>query len=203
MPAPIDFYFDFTSPYGYLGSTRIDALAAAHGRTVHWHPLLLGAVFSASGSVPMMEHPVKAAYSWRDLERSARFHGIAYRQPSRFPQSTQAAARAMLWLQREHGHAVAVRFAHAVFAALFVENRDVSSVAPVLEIAAAADAGIDIASLSEAVGTAIIKDALKAEVAMAIERGVFGAPFIIVDGESFWGFDRYPQIDAFLQNGHA
>jgi len=44
MPAPLDFYFDFSSPYGYLASRRIDALAAAHGREVNWRPILLGAL---------------------------------------------------------------------------------------------------------------------------------------------------------------
>ncbi|HKA43994.1 MAG TPA: DsbA family protein, partial [Burkholderiales bacterium] len=43
--APIDFYFDFSSPYGYFASNKIDELAAKHGRTVIWRPILLGAVF--------------------------------------------------------------------------------------------------------------------------------------------------------------
>ena len=42
MPSPIEFYFDFASPYGYLGAMRIDALAARYGREVRWKPVLLG-----------------------------------------------------------------------------------------------------------------------------------------------------------------
>ena len=34
MNAPIDFWFDFTSPYSYLAAEQIDALAAKYGRTV-------------------------------------------------------------------------------------------------------------------------------------------------------------------------
>jgi 2-hydroxychromene-2-carboxylate isomerase len=45
--APIDFYFDFSSPYGYFAAEKIDA--ARHGRTVHWHPFLLGATFKVTG----------------------------------------------------------------------------------------------------------------------------------------------------------
>ena len=37
MTAPIDFYFDFSSPYGYFASTRIDELAQKYGRGVLWH----------------------------------------------------------------------------------------------------------------------------------------------------------------------
>src|SRR3546814_13221297 len=46
MPAPIDFYFDFSSPYGYLAAEQVDALAARHGRGVAWRPILLGVVRS-------------------------------------------------------------------------------------------------------------------------------------------------------------
>ena len=38
MSKRIDFYFDFTSPYGYFASTRINALAAKYGHQVDWHP---------------------------------------------------------------------------------------------------------------------------------------------------------------------
>jgi hypothetical protein len=34
MSQPIDFYFDFSSPYGYLASEKIDDLAARYGRKV-------------------------------------------------------------------------------------------------------------------------------------------------------------------------
>ena len=35
-PAPVDFYFDFISGYGYFASLQIEALAARHGRKVNW-----------------------------------------------------------------------------------------------------------------------------------------------------------------------
>jgi 2-hydroxychromene-2-carboxylate isomerase len=199
MLKPIDFYFDFSSPYGYLGSTRINALAAAHGRSVHWHPILLGAVFKVAGNTPMMDLPLKARYTWNDLARTARFHDIPFQRPPHFPLSTQAAARAMLWIQERYGHPMSVRFAHAVYAAMFVQGLDISAVTQVLDIADAL--GIDCPTLAAALEAPPIKETLKAEVAQAIERGVFGAPFIIVDDEAFWGFDRFTQLAAFLKNG--
>lgn len=199
MSKPIDFYFDFSSPYGYLGSTRIDALAAEHGRSVHWHPVLLGAVFNNVGNMPMMNIPHKARYSWHDLQRTARFHGIPFKRPSLFPQSTQVAARAVLWLQANRDHAAAIRFAHAVYAAMFVHDQDITVPARILDIAAGM--GITRSALAEALETTELKNALRTEVSHAIERGVFGAPFVIADGEAFWGFDRYDQLAAFLKNG--
>jgi 2-hydroxychromene-2-carboxylate isomerase len=76
MAAPIDFYFDFSSPYGYLAAQKIEALAAKHGREVDWHPVLLGVIFKETGSAPLTMVPLKGDYSRRDFERSARFHGI-------------------------------------------------------------------------------------------------------------------------------
>ncbi len=86
MTAAIDFYFDFSSPYGYLAAQRIEDLARAHGRDVEWHPVLLGVIFKETGAVPLTQVPIKGDYSRRDMVRSARFHGIDdFRMPIRFP----------------------------------------------------------------------------------------------------------------------
>ena len=127
MPEPIKFYFDFSSPYGYLMSEKIDALAAQHDRKVQWRPILLGVIFQATGSAPLtLQNPAKAAYSLVDFERSARFMGLQYNLPSRFPLPTQNAARTYYWL---HGQdcALARQFAHAVYHAYFVDDRDISA----------------------------------------------------------------------------
>lgn len=196
---PIDFYFDFSSPYGYFASTRIEALAARHGRTVAWHPILLGVVFRITGVSPLPEVPLKGDYSWRDFERTARHHGIPYRRPSRFPLPTTHAARAMLWLREQSGDALAVRFAHAAYAAFFVDDVDISELDAVVSIAASL--GVDRDAFVAGVTGADIKSALKHEVDGAVERGVFGSPFVIADGEPFWGFDRFDQLEAHLQSG--
>jgi 2-hydroxychromene-2-carboxylate isomerase len=205
---PIDFWFDFSSPYAYLLSEKIDELAARFGRKVRWHPILLGAVFKATGSAPLtLQFPAKAEYSLKDFARSARFMGIAYRQPDAFPLPTQYAARAYYWL---HGQdcALARRFAHAVFRALFVDNRDVSQQERVLEIAAAL--GVDRApqevplggrNLENALQAPEIKARLKEEVDAAIAQGIFGSPWVVIDGEAFFGADRLPQIEHWLASG--
>ena len=53
MAAAIEFYFDFSSPYGYLAARRIDAVAEEYGREVAWKPFLLGALFKTTGSQPL------------------------------------------------------------------------------------------------------------------------------------------------------
>lgn len=193
--APLEFYFDFSSPYGYLASERIDELAAKYGRNVKWRPVLLGVVFKATGAAPLTTVPLKGEYSKLDFARSARFMGIPYQPPSRFPLPTQVAARAYYWLH-DRDCAMARAFAHAVYRALFVDDRDISDLDVVLDLAV--DVGADRAALAEAVESPEIKERLKAEVAAAIDRGVFGSPYIVCDGEPFMGADRLPQLEARL-----
>jgi 2-hydroxychromene-2-carboxylate isomerase len=199
MATPIDFYFDFSSPYGYFASTRIEALAAQFGRSVTWHPVLLGAIFKTTGGQPLPMVPLKGDYAYRDFERSARFHAIPYTRPGNFPIATQLAARAMTWIARDFGDFKAVQFAKAVYASYFALGIDISrpeGIAPACEkIGFRHDAVLEGANSQE------IKDMLKAEVDTAVERGVFGSPFVIAEGEPFWGFDRFDQLEAFLKNG--
>lgn len=193
--APLEFYFDFSSPYGYLASERIDELAAKYGRKVEWRPVLLGVVFKATGAAPLTTVPLKGDYSKLDFARSARFMGIPYQPPSRFPLPTQVAARAYYWLH-DRDCAMARAFAKAIYRAFFVDDRDISDATVVLDLAV--DVGADRAALADAAETPEIKERLKAEVAAAIDKGVFGSPFIVCDGEPFMGADRLPQLEARL-----
>ena len=99
MAAPIEFYFDLSSPYGYVASVKIDAIAAKHGREVLWRPYLLGVPFKKAGIQPLVNVPMKAEYSLRDFARNARFHGVEYKHPTRFPTGTTAAVRAFYWIE--------------------------------------------------------------------------------------------------------
>lgn len=200
MSDPILFYFDFTSPYSYLASEKIDALAEQYGRKVQWRPILLGGVFKALGTVSLVKQPGQAAYSVKDFARSARFLGVPYVQPATFPILTVAPSRAYYWL---HGHdcGLARRFAHEVFRAYFAESRDIADTAVVMELAAKVSPNkTALAALEQGMNDPAIKERLRAETDAAIAAGVFGAPWIVIDGEPFWGADRLPQIERWLAN---
>lgn len=199
MSEPIDFYFDFSSPYGYLASEKIDAIAEKFGRKVRWHPILLGVVFKGTGAVPLtLAAPVKSDYYRLDFSRSARFMGIPYTHPANFPIATQHAARTYYWLHAQDC-SKARAFAHAAYRGFFVEGRDISDLAVVLDLASAL--GADKGVLSEALASPALKERLKSECEDAISKGVFGSPFILVDGEPFFGADRLPQFERWLESG--
>jgi len=198
MAQPLQFHFDFSSPYGYLASERIEALAGRHQRSVEWRPMLLGAIFKITGTQPLTFVPLKGDYTRRDLPRTARYHGIAFRMPSRFPIPTQAAARLVVW-QRGLDAARCAPLVKALYRAYFVDDRDISD--PDVAASVAAEAGLDRSAARAAVDDTAIKDALKRDVDAAIAAGVFGSPFVIVDGEPFWGLDRFDQIERWLETG--
>ena len=194
----IDFYFDFSSPYGYLASTRINALAERHQRRVTWRPILLGPMFKAAGTAPLVSVPLKGPYSVRDFLRTARMLKIPYTQPASFPIGTQNAARAFYWLT-DRDEMKAQRFAQTCYATYFGQGIDISSAEKIADIAATL--GEARAEVLAAMADPLIKERLKNEVDAALAKGVFGSPFIIVDGEPFWGNDRLDQVDAWLATG--
>ena len=194
----IDFYFDFSSPYGYLASTRINALAERHQRRVTWRPILLGPMFKAAGTAPLVSVPLKGPYSVRDFLRTARLLKIPYTQPASFPIGTQNAARAFYWLT-DRDEMKAQRFAQTCYATYFGQGIDISSAEKIADIAATL--GEARAEVLAAMADPLIKERLKNEVDAALAKGVFGSPFVIVDGEPFWGNDRLDQADAWLATG--
>ena len=199
MSSPVRFYFDFSSPYSYIASAWLDALAARHGRTVERHAILLGATFQAAELKSPVSYPIKREYSMRDFARSARFHGVGYQLPDPFPIPTQNAARVFWWLKDTRGEAAAAAWAQAGLNAVFQRGLPLNDAATLKAVAA--DAGLDAAEVEAVWNDPLWKDRLKRVNEAAIAAGVFGAPFFIVDDEPFWGNDRQPQIERWLRDG--
>ena len=196
MSGSIDFYFDFSSPYGYLAAAQIEALAAKHGREVIWRPILLGAVFPQTGSKPLLNIPLKGDYARRDLARSARLLDLPFCMPPTFPFMSVAACRAYYWLEEQDaGQAVAL--AKALYREAFGAGRNIDSAESVVRIATSL--GLEGDGLAAALQDPAVKQRLREEVERAISKGVFGSPLFVVDGEPFWGHDRLDQVDLWLQ----
>lgn len=198
MADMIEFWFDFSSPYGYFGALEIEALAAKHKRRVLWRPYVLGAAFKTTGGQPLMHIPLRGDYARHDWARMARHAGIAFTLPPSFPTATIAASRAFYWLERERPDLLG-RYVLAIYRAYFTEGQEIHDPQSVVDLAAGL--GADRPSLMAALASPAIKDRLRALTDEALSRGIFGSPFIIVDGEPFWGADRLTMADEWLQRG--
>ncbi len=194
MGHTLELYFDFSSPFAYLGSTQADALAKRTGAKLEWRPMLLGAVFKGIGSpdAPLLTwSEAKRLYYFRDLQRWAEHWEQPFKFPTRFPMGTVKALRAYLALPEDRRDA----FRAATFRAYWADDRDINDEAVLKElIGSGADEVIAKCATQE------IKDTLFAATKRAIDAGVFGAPTWIVDGkELFWGQDRIELVERALR----
>lgn len=195
---PVDFYFDFSSPYGYIAAEIAGNFEKRIGRPLRWRPILLGPIFKLTGQPPLVEIPMKGRYAKHDFARSARRHQVTYRHPERFPIGTVAACRAFYWVA-DRDASQARLLALALYRAYFVDGRDIAAAPEVVGIAKAC--GIDATALAPALEDPALKERVKKEMDAAIAANVFGSPFFIVDGEPFWGVDRMPMIEEWIRTG--
>jgi 2-hydroxychromene-2-carboxylate isomerase len=198
---PIDFYFDFISPFGYFASLRIDALGAAHGRHVSWHSMLLGvSVLKVMGLKPLLEIPLRGDYLKRDAARYMRRHGISIKRAIDSPPSNPLfAGRAFHWL-RHNAPDRARNAAAALFAAYWVEDIDLDTpdrVAAIAGMGSEADRRAVLDGIAGPEGAALLRQAVDASLA----RGVFGSPSFIVDGELFFGVEKLELVAEWLACG--
>ncbi len=194
MARTLELYWDFSSPFAYLGSTQAEALAARTGATLVWRPMLLGAVFKAIGTpdAPILTwSDAKRAYFFKDLMRWAEHLGVPFNFPTRFPMVTVKPLRVWLALPEERRGA----FRDAAFRAYWAEGADISDDAT---LRALIGDGAD--EVLARCGTKEVKDALFASTQRAIDAGVFGAPTWVVDGRDlFWGQDRIVLVERALR----
>jgi 2-hydroxychromene-2-carboxylate isomerase len=196
--APIEFYFDFSSPYGYLGAQRIETVAAEFGRTVLWRPVLLGVIFKITGQTPLVSQTLRGPYSARDMARSARKLGVKFALPEGFPFSSVYPCRIFYWLDSRSPED-AKAYARAVYHAAFADGKPPAE--PEAAVDVAVGLGHDRAAVLAGMQDPAIKEQLRDATQQAMHKGVFGSPFFIVDGEPFWGNDRLGEVREWLQTG--
>ena len=198
MTKPIDFYFDFSSPYAYLMARDLTHLAQRQGRDLVWRPILLGAIFKQTGRTPPIDGSARGEYLRHDIERTARRKGLRLNWPAEFPFSSVTAARTFYWLNRSSPKR-AQHLAAALMDAIWIEGRALNDPEVLNEVAGRLD--VDVEAMNQAVQDPEIKALLKQEMDHAMSQNVFGSPWVVVDGEPFWGNDRLDDIQHWLQTG--
>jgi 2-hydroxychromene-2-carboxylate isomerase len=196
----LDFYFDFISPFGYLASLRVDALAAKYGRECRWHSMLLGiSVLKVMGMKPLPSYPLKGPYLQRDMKRYTRRHGITINRQEK-PASPLPAGRAFHWLKAQD-EIRAQLFARSALHAYWREATDIGVPDTVAVIAAAA-ASVDRDAALQAITGGEGDRLLRAAVDLSMEKGVFGSPTFIVDeDEPFFGLEKMELLEEWLSTG--
>ena len=188
-PHTIDYYFATISPWTYLGHARLADLVGQHHATVQVKPMNLGDVFPVSGGLPLSKRaPQRQAYRLVELARYSKFLDVPLNlHPKFFPANGDLAAKWIIAANEVSG-AQAMALTGAVGRALWHEERDIAD--PETLAIVAHGIGLDAQSLSDRASTDTVAERYVANTKEAIDRGVFGAPTYVVDGEIFWGQDR-------------
>ena len=185
MKEPVDFYYDFGSPAAYLGWTQIPDLCAKFGREINYRPMLLGAVFKATGNETPVNVKAKGDWMFKDLARFAARYGAPFQLNPYFIINTLAIMRGAIWAMRE---GCIEPYNEAMFRATWVDGRNTGDPAEITAVVK--EAGLDADAMSRAIQTQDVKDGLKSITEEAVARGVFGAPTFFVDGTMHFGQDR-------------
>src|SRR5712691_8182231 len=195
--APIEFWLDFASGYAYFAALEIEALAERYGRTVVWRPFTLGTAFKVTGAQGLSRTPLKRDYACRDWQRLARLKGVPFSLPENHPRTGLPAIRAFYHVERNDAHA-ATALAERIITGYFQNGFDTDD--PAAIATAAAPLGIDLDAILAGIADPAVKTIARQHGEQAVARGVFGSPWIFVDGEPFWGSDRLPMVERWLES---
>ncbi|WP_299281007.1 2-hydroxychromene-2-carboxylate isomerase [uncultured Tateyamaria sp.] len=194
--AHIDYYFATLSPYTYLAGTRFEAIAAKHGASVTYKPLDVIALFGRTGGTPPKDrHPNRIEYRAQELVRQARKNDMPFNlKPAHWPTNAAPSSYAIIAAQTAEGGDLG-QLVHAVLRAVWAEDKDIAE-DDVIK-ACLTEAGFD-SSLADS-GLLSGAETYARNLEEAVDKGVFGAPFYIVDGDQrFWGQDKLEDLDAHL-----
>lgn len=195
MSHSVEYFFDFASPYAYLGSEMVESVCRRGGAELKWMPMVLGGVFQARGHTAPLDKPWRRDYMLADLKALAEVHGIPYKQRTQFLFKPVTALRAVLQVPQGPQRAQAI---HAIYRAVWAQDLDVGDPAVLARVLS--EAGFDGAALVEGTNNPAVKDELKSNTDQAVARGVFGAPTMFLDGKRmFWGHDRLPLLEHYLK----
>ena len=194
----IDYYFATLSPYTYLAGTRFEALAQAHDATVTYKPLDVMALFARTGGTPPKDrHINRVEYRAQELARQAKKNGLPFNlKPAHWPTNAAPSSYAIIAAQNAGGGDLGA-LVHGILRAVWADEKDIAQDDVVR--ACLSEAGFDPALADSGLLTGA--ETYAANLEEAVDKGVFGAPFYIVDGDQrFWGQDKLDDLDLHLSS---
>lgn len=201
MSLHIDYYASLNSPWTHLGAARIEAMAIAHDATLRIWPVDFGAIFAASGGLPLPRRsPQRQAYRLQELARWRDHLGIPIHiQPKGFPSSETLTAACVIAVRETIGDQPAIKLAHRVLKALWQE--EVTPADPAVLAGLIADVGLDADQVLKLAEDPRWNQMRDADSQAALDRGVFGAPCYVIGTDMFWGQDRLEFVQRRLARG--
>ncbi|MFL6823737.1 MAG: 2-hydroxychromene-2-carboxylate isomerase [Xanthobacteraceae bacterium] len=192
----IDYYFSVLSDWAYFGGDRLERLARRYGAKINHMPIRLAAVYAGTGGILLQkrskqrqDYRVLELLRWRDLL------GMPINISPKYYPTDDEPASCLIIAAKMKGLEVGL-LANSILRAIWAENRDISDRETLTRIAAGI--GFDGGELVAAADADAVRGAFERYTSEAQERGVFGSPFYLCDGEIFWGQDRLDFLERVL-----
>ncbi|MEQ9039125.1 MAG: 2-hydroxychromene-2-carboxylate isomerase [Silicimonas sp.] len=181
-----EFWISIGSTYSYLTVSRLPRIEERTGIRFDWRPFSVREIMIEMNNIPFATKPAKAAYMWRDIERRAGMYGLEPKLPAAYPLAEFDRANRVAILGRQEGW---VRdYVIATYRLWFEHGLEAGSQENLTR--ALSEVGVDADEVIARAASDEIGAAYRAATDEARQRGIFGAPSIVVDGELFWGDDR-------------
>jgi 2-hydroxychromene-2-carboxylate isomerase len=192
----IDYYFSTLSPYTYLAGQRFEDVLVGHSASVNYKPLDIISLLNRTGGIlPKDRHINRIEYREQELVRQAEKFDLPFNiNPAFWPTNAAPSSYAIIAAQNA-GDGNLGMLVFSILRAVWAEEKDISQ-DDVIQ-ASLREAGFDPA-LSES-GLLVGAETYAANLEEAIDNGVFGSPFYIVeDNQRFWGQDKIEDLNQHL-----
>ena len=187
----IDFYFDFSSPYAYIGYKEIKKLEKKNSFKIKFMPIFLGGLHNAAGITPAAFIKLKSKYMIEDTKLVSKKKNISFHFNSYFPIKTVNFMRGVLIAEKDDSEK---NFIEKIFNAIWMDGLNMNDPIVINKVLKNIDLNPEI--FLKKVSDQKIKDKLRKLTDDALKKGIFGAPTYIVNKKIFWGQDRlYYAID--------
>ena len=184
----VNFWFSIGSTYTYLAVNRLQELAIKENIKFNWHPFSVRKIMMDMDNIPFTppSKKIKSDYMWRDIERRAKFYGFEAKVPAPYPLKEFDLANQIAVLGMSEGWGV--DYVVKTYQRWFQHGKEPATEPNLTEILQ--ELNLDHQETIQKANDNKIKDQYFNNTETAYEKGVFGSPSFIFDGEVFWGDDR-------------
>lgn len=196
----LEVYIDFKSPYAFVAKDPTYALEHQFGIEIDWYPLTLNigsylgtARTSDTGKVIESNRSARqwmaVRYAYMDARRYANLRSLRLRGTQKIWDSSLAAI-GILWAKQQ-SHDVLKTYIDNTFDRFWKRELDIEDELVVTSLLQ--EAGADVADFKDYLHTQgrTYHDQLQDEI---LDRGYFGVPTYVIDGEMYFGREHLPRV---------
>ncbi len=191
------FIFDFGSPKTYLVYKLLPGIEKRTKTKAKYVPVLLGGIFKSTNNVSPIESfktvPAKGKYDDLDTARFVKKHDINFNFNSNFPINTLNLMRGAIFAQ-ENG--IFDKYVEVIFKSMWVDNKKMDDLGVIQTVLL--ENGLPVKEILEGTQDQKIKDKLIQNTNEAVERGIFGAPSMLVEDELFFGKESLQDVEELI-----